>query len=234
MVVDHVEDHLDARRVKFLHHRAKACDTLRAEIARFGREKPDGVVAPVIAQTARNQKSVVEKAVNRQQFNRGDAQLLQMLYHGIRGEPLIAAAQSRRHAGMFAGQAFDMRLINQAVSKVAVDRAIGRGEKRRVRHHRFRDIGRTVNRAERQVLARGVRIIAQKRLVVDEHTAHLAGVRVQQQFVGVEAVALFGRIGTVRAKSIRRTRCYTRRIAMPDRPRGFRQGDARQLLAAVV
>ena len=75
VVVDHVEDHLDARR------RADAltaiCISLEAaigQIARLWREEAQRVVAPVVASALLDQMPVLQEGMDRQQLDRGDAQ----------------------------------------------------------------------------------------------------------------------------------------------------------------
>src|SRR3712207_9529442 len=55
VVVDHVEDHLDARPVQPLDHRLELVDLARRaarRVARVGREEADRVVAPVVVEAA--------------------------------------------------------------------------------------------------------------------------------------------------------------------------------------
>ena len=79
VVVDDVEDHLDAGLVQGPHHRLELRDLLAA-LAAGGvlvvrGEEADRVVAPVVAQPALDQMRVVDELVHRQQLDRGDAEL---------------------------------------------------------------------------------------------------------------------------------------------------------------
>ena len=83
VVVDDVEDHLDARRVQRLDQLLELLHLLAALAARgvlvVRREVADRVVAPVVAQAALDEVRVVDELVDRQQLDRGDAEPLQVL-----------------------------------------------------------------------------------------------------------------------------------------------------------
>ena len=100
VVVDHVENDLDAGAVERLHHRLEFPHLMRpvrcAGIAAVGREKADGVIAPVIGEPAIDQVFVPDEMMDRQQFDGRDAEILQMLDHGRRRESGIGAAQVLR------------------------------------------------------------------------------------------------------------------------------------------
>ena len=79
VVVDHVEDDLDAGGVHRLHHRLELLHLL-AQVAgarrrrRAGAKKAEGVVAPVVAQALLEQGVVLHELVHRHQLDRGDAE----------------------------------------------------------------------------------------------------------------------------------------------------------------
>ena len=50
VVVDHVEDDLDAGVVEALDHGLELADRAACQVARLGREEADRVVAPIVAQ----------------------------------------------------------------------------------------------------------------------------------------------------------------------------------------
>ena len=52
VVINDVQDHLDAGRVQSLHHGLEFVDAVGSAVARLRSEETDGVVAPIIAQTA--------------------------------------------------------------------------------------------------------------------------------------------------------------------------------------
>jgi len=78
VVVDDVEDHLDAGAVERLHQVLELVHDLVRPVARgvlrVRREEADGVVAPVVAQTALEQVGVVDEGVDRHQLDRCDSE----------------------------------------------------------------------------------------------------------------------------------------------------------------
>ena len=68
------------------------CDVVGG-IALLGREEAQRVVTPVVLQAACRADAVVDEGVDRQQLDRGDAELAQMLDHRRRGEAAVGAAQ---------------------------------------------------------------------------------------------------------------------------------------------
>ena len=104
VVVDDVEDHLDPGGVEVLHHLAELLHLLAGlapGVVVVRREEPDRVVAPVVAQTLLDEVAVVDELVHRQQLDRGDAEVVQMLDERRVGEAAVAcpAARARRRGG---------------------------------------------------------------------------------------------------------------------------------------
>ena len=109
VVVDDVEDDLDAGRVQRAHHALELLHLL-AEIAarRIGvvrREEPDGVVAPVVREPTVDEVLVVHELVHGHEFDRGDAELLQMIDDRRVGDARVGAAQGLGNVGVRAGEA---------------------------------------------------------------------------------------------------------------------------------
>ena len=86
VVVDHVEDDLESSGVQGLDHGLELGDLSaavagRAVLAVRG-EEADAVVAPVVPQALLLQVAVLDELVHRQQFDRGDAEVGEMLDGG--------------------------------------------------------------------------------------------------------------------------------------------------------
>ncbi len=79
MVVDDVENHLDAGRMQLAHHRLELVHVPLRAVAHLGREKADRVVAPIIAKALLDEMAIVDEGVNRHQLDRRDAEPLQMI-----------------------------------------------------------------------------------------------------------------------------------------------------------
>ena len=77
MIVDDVQDHLDAGVVQSGHGRTEIRDRVAGSVTRFRGKKTQCVVAPIIFQPAVQQIPVVKKGVDGQQFDRAHAELAQ-------------------------------------------------------------------------------------------------------------------------------------------------------------
>ena len=101
VVVDHVEDHLDAGGVHGPDHHLELLHGVlrnaRCSIVGLGGEEAERVVAPVIGQPLLEQVAVVEVVVHRQELDGGDAQVVQVLDGRLRRQPGVGAAQFFGH-----------------------------------------------------------------------------------------------------------------------------------------
>ena len=113
VVVDHVEDDLDAGLVQRLTMPLNSSSTplrvVGAPPGRVRREPRQRVVAPVVGQPARDQLLLVTLRVDRQQLDRGDAERLEVRDRGVAGQPGERAAQLSGHVGVRGGEALDVR-----------------------------------------------------------------------------------------------------------------------------
>ena len=124
VVVDDVQDDLDARCVQVLDHLLELVDgPLRSALLRGAGgigpvrgEEGQRVVAPVVAQPAGREMRLVQMGVHRQQLDGGDAQRAQVLdHHGV-GEACVRSAQLLRNARVVDRQALDMGLVDHGVA----------------------------------------------------------------------------------------------------------------------
>ena len=76
---------------------AKFGERVAARVACLRGEEAQRVVAPVIAQAAVGEMAVIEKGMDRQQLDRGDAELAQVRDHARLGQRTVGAAHVRRH-----------------------------------------------------------------------------------------------------------------------------------------
>ena len=117
VVVDHIENHLDARRVQSSYHAFEFAHRMASgRIARVGGEIADGAVTPVVAQAPVQQVALVHKIVDRQQLHCGHAQRLEVIHHRPTGQTGIGPTQMRRHVGMAHGEAAHVQFVDQGVA----------------------------------------------------------------------------------------------------------------------
>ncbi len=118
VVVDHVEDDLDAGRVHRLDHRLELLHLL-AELRRPAAyvgvrgEEAEGVVAPVVAQALLEQRAVLHELVHRHQLDRGHAEPGQVLDDRRVREAGVRAALLLGDVGVQLGEALDVRLVDE-------------------------------------------------------------------------------------------------------------------------
>ena len=226
VVVDHVEDHLDAGVVQRADHGAEIVDDVAVAVVRVGREEAERVVAPVIAQAPVDQHAVVEEGVHRQQFDRRDAELAQVRDHAGLGQAAISAAHSLRHVLALLRQAFDVRFVEDRVLPgVLRPPLVGPGV-RHVHDHRLVHVAGVVAPVERQVRLLVAGAIAEMRVGPCELAGELLAVGVDQQLVGIEAVAGLRLVGPVHAIAVELARRHVGEINVPDVLGVLRQGDA--------
>ncbi|OIQ64858.1 hypothetical protein GALL_535890 [mine drainage metagenome] len=234
MVIAHVKDHLDPGRVEAAHHRLKLPHRVLAHVTRFRREKADGLVAPVIAQSALHKEAVVKMGVDRQQFDRSDAKAGQVIQHRLAGKAKVGAAQAGINAGMGGGQAFDMRLVDHRAVERVVGVAVCAPVIGGIHHHRFRHGEGAVAGVERQIGARAAKAVAHHGVRPFQPPVKLLGIGVDQQLVGVEAVARLWLVGAMRAKAVAGAGGQALHIHMPDVAVAVAKRQAGEFLATVV
>ena len=221
VVVDDVEDDLDAGYVHGLHHRLELLDLLAQRgrvvgvrgVRRVRGEEGEGVVAPVVAQALVEQGAVLHELVHRHQLDGGDAEPGQVV--GDRGmrQPGVRPTDLFGHLGVQLGQALDVGLVDDRLVVGDVERTVAFPVEERVDHHAVGHVrGRVV------VVARvGVaEVVAEQRLVPVDLAGGRLRVGVEQQLVGVAALAL-GRVpGAVHPVAVALARLHRGQVAVPD------------------
>ncbi len=207
VVVDDVEDDLEAGLVQQLHHALELGQHgLRPALARVlggvggvRGEEVQGVVAPVVRQPAIQQARLGGERVHGEQLDRGHAEPLEVLDHRGVGEARVGAVQLRRHIRVPLGEALHVALVD--------DGAVQRGP-------RLHDV-------------------APVEAVLDHHRApflvpvalgEAARVRVEQQGLGVERVARLMR--AVRAERVAGARGRSSSVVTSQTPSGRRSSSS--------
>ncbi len=194
VVVDDVEEHLDAGGVQRPHQVAELTDLLTARapgrVVGVRREEAHRVVAPVVRGPAPQQRRLAAEVLHRQQLHGRDTEPEEVLDRrrvrqtGVRPAELLGDARVRR------GEALDVQLVDHRVGPRDVGRPVALPVVRRVDDHRVRhERGRVVRVRLGVVLAEGR---AEHGGVGPQRTEQCAGVGVGEQLGGVEAVAVPG------------------------------------------
>ncbi len=224
VVVDDVEDDLEAGRVERLDHGLELIDLAPVRAGRgvlgVRREETDGVVAPVVAQPAIEQESVMDEVVHRQQLHRGHAEVRQVFDGGGMGQSRVGAAEFLGHRGMAHGEALDVRLVEDRLRLRHERSGIVAPVEIRAHDDRAWHVGGTVLGLLAEGLAGDV--------AVDGITpAHVAldgpGIRVEQQLAGVAAPAS-GRVpGAMDTVAVALARADAWQVAVPGEAGHLRQ-----------
>ena len=137
VVVDDVEDHLDAGLVERADH-VLELPHLLAEgpdraVGGVRGEVSDGVVAPVVAQPAADEERLGDEVLDREQFHRGDAEGEQVIEHRRMSQPGVGPAEVFRHGRVQLGVALDVQFVEH---RVGHRYSMGQRSRRRgVGHH---------------------------------------------------------------------------------------------------
>ncbi len=198
VVVDDVEDDLDAGPVQRLDHPLELAD-LCAALARGGvagvrGEETHGAVAPVVGETRAVEEALVGHMVDGEQLHRGDPELHEVVDGGIGGQAGVGASKIGADTGVALGVALHMDLVDHAPRQGRARPLHALPVERIIDHDRPGDGGGVVFVVDLQVgvLAAGDIGQGAGSVVVDAALDGL-GVRVDQQLGRVEPVAL-GRV----------------------------------------
>ena len=194
VVVDDVEDHLDAGLVERAHHRLELRDRgpgmVGGGVLVVRREEAEGVVAPVVSQPEIEQPVVVHELVDRHQFDGGDVERLQMIDDRRVPEAGIGATQFLGDPRMSLGHALDVRLVDDRLVVRGARRMVGAPVEERVDHHAGHGVARRIHHRRcatgSQVL--GIEVVGVQRLAEVEVTVERLAVRVEQQLARVAAM----------------------------------------------
>ena len=193
VVVHDVEDDLDAGLVQPAHHGLELGDLgaepRAARVLVVRGEEADGVVAPVVAQALVDQVAVVDELVDRHELERRDAQALEVLDDAVFGQCGVRAAALGRNARVPHGQAAHVRLVDDGLVQRRVRPVIATPVEGHVGHHRARHERRAVVVV---ALARIAVHVVEARRVPAHLPLDRLGVGIEQQLVGVAALALGG------------------------------------------
>ena len=167
VIVDHVEQHLDARLVQAVHHLLELADVAaRRHVALGRREEAERIVAPVVPELLLDKMTVVEEFVHGQQLDRRHAKPHQVLDDRRIGETGKGAALTRRHRRMARGHALDVGLVDDGVgprrarARLAPPRERRAPSRRTLEHDALRHERRRIARVAGEVPMRGADLVA--------------------------------------------------------------------------
>ncbi len=226
VVVDHVEDDLDAGGVEGLDHGLELLDLApgvpRRRVGPVGGEEADRVVAPVVAQAPLLEVLVVDELVDRHQFHRRHAHQGQVVDGLGRGHGRVGAPHLGGDGGVQGGEALDVDLIDHGLVQGDVGGPVVAPVEGGVHDHRQGHVGPAVGGARAVLVAEhvGEHLLAPAHLPGDG-----LGVGIEQQLGRVAAQA-GGRIPRpVDAVAVALTGPHSGQVAVPAEGADLGQGD---------
>ncbi len=234
VVVDHVEDDLDARLVQGPDRRLELQDLLapvapgRVRVVRG--EEADRVVAPVVREARVREPVVVHELVDGHQFERRHPQLLQVPDHRRVRQARVRAPQLLGEVRVQHRQALHVGLVDDRVVVLGARAPVVAPVEVRVDHDRGHRV-----RAGVEVVAR-VRLperVAVHRLAPLDPPRHRARVGVEQQLRRVAAQPLLRGVRAVHPEPVPLSGHHARQIGVPHERVGLAQLH-RRLRAVVV
>ena len=219
VVEDDVEDRLHAGGVQSVGRRAHLRPAAGRE-TRIGRPEHDGVVAPGVREAERRQMAFVDERVRRHDLDRGDAEGREMRDRRGMGEPGEGCARSLGDRRVEAGEAAQVELVDdKRVRRDAPEAGLARR----------RRAGDRLRRERPAVVAE-----LEHRRMQAERPVEPPGVRIGQQFGGVEAGAARRVVWAIDAKAVACARPEAGREPAQDAVSVTGHGRAKDLAIAVV
>ena len=217
MIVDNVQQHFEAGIMQSRDGGAKLVDRAVLRVALLGREEGERVVAPVIDELAFDERAVVDKAVDRQQLDCGDAEPAQVADHFGRSERPIGAAQAGWNVLAQLCQPLDVGLVDEGVFPGDVGPFLASAPVEAVvDDDGLRYAARIVAAVERQISARASGAIAEVGIAPHQPSGKPLDVGIEQQLVMIESMTVFGIVRSIDAIAVELSRRDIVQIAVPD------------------
>src|SRR5262245_23387548 len=233
MIIDNVEENLDAGIVQRSDRCLEADNAFFAEIAWFGRKEGKGRIAPIVSQPLFHQQPLVAKGMDRHKFDGRDSELNEMLDDCRMAKSSIGSAHGERDALMEIGQTLYVRFVDDGRTPAAPRSTVVSPCVRGILHNTFGHHWRAVSPVHREIAAMRARTITEKRVVPDYAAVEPARVRIDQELIGVETMPFFWSIGAIHAVAIVLAGHYALEVAMPDLVSPQRQADAARFVPPV-
>ncbi len=199
-------------------------------VADVRREEADGVVAPVVGEPALHQVAVGDVLVHRQQLDRRDAQVGEVVEGCRRAEPGVRPAQLLGHLRVQLGEALDVDLVDQRAIERDVELGVTAPHEGVVDHDALRhEVGRV---AFIGLIVVGADAIAEERVVPRHLAVDALGVGVDQQLGRVEPMAGGRVVAAVHPIAVALAGSHVGQVAVPHEIGLLDQTDA--LLVAPV
>ena len=231
VIVDHVEDHLDAGVVEGADHIAQPLLSTRPQIAVRRGEEAQRIVSPIVPQALGEQVVVVREPVDREKFDRRDPERLHIADNLLVAEALEGAAQGLGNGRVKLREAAHVRFVDDRARPWdgAAKRRRSSPFRARIDDDTFRHRGGAVGFVKRQVRRLLPEDITVGRLAPRDVAFDRPRIGVDQELVGVESMSRFRLERPVNTVAISGSSADPRQKAVPDLVGVFGQRDTLDL-----
>jgi len=208
-------------RLEFLHCPIRS----RRAVAWIGCKEAERVISPVVCPAAVDEKTIVDVVMDWHQLDGGHSEIAQVADSCRRGQPGISAPQLFRHQRVLAGKTLDVDFVDYSLMPRCPRCAVITPAELRFDDASQRREWRTVTFVEIRVVASSMRI-AIKRIVPAQVPGDGFGVRIEHDFVRVEAMTPLQLVGPVNSVAVELPGPEVRQIGVPHFFISFRKNDA--------
>ncbi len=187
-----------------------------AGVGVVGREESDGVVAPIVAEAFFLQEAVVDELVDRHEFDRGDAEFLQVFDHRRVCESCVGSADFRRHFPVEVGHAAHMGLVDDRIVIGDVWVLVVAPIEIRIDHRRLHGVRRRIQGVHGRDVIRAFEPVGVETFIAVDVAFDGFGIWVQKQFVRIAPQSLVRIVGTVYAVAVALSRLDAGQVVVPD------------------
>ena len=189
----------------------------------MGGQEPDAVVPPVIPQTEVEQAGVVDELVDREELDRGDAEVGQVAGDGRMGQTGVRAADLLGNVGVALREALHVGLVDHRLFERDTEAHVAFPIEGSLGDHAS---GHGRRRVEIVAAVGLIQIVPEDRLAPYDLPVDGRRVGVEQELGGIAAQPVRRIPGTVHPQAVALARPDVRQEAVPDVRRSFRQRDA--------
>ncbi len=170
--------------------------------------------------------SVADKVVYRQQFDRCDAEINQIVEHGRSSQGRIGSAHVLRYVGMPGSDALDVKLVDDGSVPRCLELAVASPREGRIDHNALGHVRCVVSVIEREIAIGVADPIAEHGVRPFDVAGDGFGIGIDQQFLGIEPMPLLRFVGAMHPIAIMLARPESRHIHMPDLVGAFLEANA--------
>ena len=230
VVINHVEDDLDAGLVEGADHGLELGDHLARLLGKgivmvWG-EKAEGVIAPVVAQPQVAQAIVLQELVDGHELNGGNAKLFEVVNDGRVGHAGIRAAQLFWYVRVGHGHALNVGFVNDLFIIGNMGAVVATPVKEGIDDHRQHGVAQRVLFVAAGAGFLGVDVIGIQGGIAVEFAVEGSGIRIDKELGRVAAQAVFWFIRAIDAVAVALARGDIGEVDMPHMGGNLRHFDA--------